>query len=160
MTWGTRLRSLRKHVLLLSLVSSCGRSTPERDNLQSLLDEIAHDPTGKKGDALFGYDRISESDQQALLEMLGPLRAPTSNVHLSIESRRSSGRFSIVIVRVPWNKETGSGELHPVLLINEDGEHKVIGYVLPFNEVVPLISEADRKKLFELSKHWLLDYPH
>jgi len=125
-----------------------------------LLDQIAHDPTNNKGDVLFGYDRVSESDQQALLGMFNPLLAPTSNLHLSIESIRSSGRFSIIIVSVPWNKETNSGELHPVLLVNEDGKDKIIGFVLPFNEVVPLLSEADRKTVFELSQHWLLDYPH
>jgi len=132
--------------------------TKSTANMQPLLDRIAHAPESELPGLLYGYTQSSAGAQQVLLGMLRPLRAPSPEQRMSVEEVRRSGRFTMVVVRVPWPRGTEPAGMQPIIITGDAGNAQVVGYILPFNDILTLMQDADMQSITELSQWWIQKY--
>jgi hypothetical protein len=127
-------------------------------DMQPLLDKISHSPEAELPSLLYGYSQSSVGAQKVLLGMLRPLRAPSSEKHMSVETVRQSGRFTMIVARVPWPRGTEPAGLQPIIITGDAGHEQVVGYILPFNDIIPLMQGSDMQSITELSQWWIQKY--
>lgn len=148
------MNSFRPFLLLIcatAISALLGCSSPP--NMQGILDKISHSPEAELPSFLYGYDQSSPGSQKVLLGMLKPLRAPSPEQHMSVVATQRSGRFTMVIVRIPWLSQSNS--LLPIIIGDEAGKARVVGYVLPFDDIMTLFKGADRESIGELTAWWV-----
>jgi hypothetical protein len=95
---------LRQLLILGSTIAMAGMlgcSNGDTKTMQPLLDKISHAPESELPGLLYGYRQSSPGAQKVLLGMLKPLRAPSAEQHMSVEAVRKSGRFTMIVARVP-----------------------------------------------------------
>jgi hypothetical protein len=46
----------------------------------------------------------------------------------------------------------------PIIIAGDAGREQVVGYVLAFDDINPLLKEADRQSITELSMWWIQQY--
>jgi len=126
--------------------------------MQTFLDKISHGPESALGNLLYGYSQASPGAQQVLLGMLRPLRAPSPDKHMTIEASRDEGRFTMLVVRVPWTRPTQGVGLQPIIICRDGGHEQVVGYVLPFNDIFHHFRGADSGSIMQLSQWWIQSY--
>jgi hypothetical protein len=157
-------RSLHWFGLLsvMLLLGGGGCSRTDTKSMQTFLDKISHGAESELGGLLYGYGQASPGTQQVLLGMLLPLRAPSPDKHMTVEASRDAGRFTMLVVRVPWPMPTQGAGLHPIIICRDGGHEQVIGYVLPFNDISHHFRGADSESIMELSQWWIQSYakPH
>jgi hypothetical protein len=142
-------------VLMCALV---GCSRPNTKSMQTLLDKLSHGPESEVGGLIYGYSQASPGAQQVLLGMLRPLRAPSPDKHMSIEASRDAGRFTMLVVRAPWPLSPQGPGLHPIIICRDEGREQVVGYVLPFNDILHHFRGADSDSIMQLSQWWIQSY--
>jgi hypothetical protein len=152
------IRPLLKIVCAIAMMSAFGCSNPDTKSLQPLLDKISHSPDSELSNLLYGYSKSSAGAQQVLLGMLRPLRAPTPDQHMTIEGVRQSGRFTMIVARVPWPRGTEPAGLQPILITGENGHEQVVGSVLPFDDILSLMQGEDMQNITELSQWWIENF--
>jgi hypothetical protein len=135
-----------------------GFSHQQADTNLMFLDKISHAPESELPGLLYGYHDVPESAQKVLLGMLRPLRAPSPEQHLLIEATKQAGRFTMLIVHVPWPHGPGPGDLWPVVVTGPAGSEQVVGYVTPFNDIISLMHGSDRQDFGELAMWWITEY--
>jgi hypothetical protein len=152
------MRAIRQLCFLFSsvaLVLAIGCSHPETQNMQAFLDRISHSPDSELPKLLYGYSQSSPAAQQVLLRMLQPLRAPSAEQQMSVEAVQRSGRFTMIVARVPWSR--GPKPLLPVIITGDPGNEQVIGYVMPFDDIMPLL-RSDMESITDLSHWWISQF--
>jgi hypothetical protein len=113
-------------IAMASILGCSDGSTKSTQNMQPLLDKISHSPESELPSLLYGYGQSSSGAQQVLLGMLQPLRAPSSEQHMSIAAVRQSGRFTMIVARVPWPRGSQSGGLQPIIITGDVGKEQVV----------------------------------
>ena len=78
--------------------------------------------------------------------------------HITIEAVHQSGRFTMIAARVPWSRGSEPAGLQPIIITGEPGHEQVVGYVLPFNDIFPLMQGTDMQSVSELSQWWIQNY--
>lgn len=142
----------------LAMAGVLGCSHADTKSMQTVLDKISHSPESELPGLLYGYTQSSPGAQQVLIGMLRPLRAPSPQQHMSVEAVRQSGRFTMIVARVPWPRGSDPAGLQPVIVSGDAGREQVVGYVLPFNDIIPLVSGADMQSITALSHWWIQQY--
>jgi hypothetical protein len=69
---------------------------------------------------------------------------------------RVPARFELVVLWVPWQAkaaEPGSG-YHPLLVTEQRGSLRAVGFILPWNEVMPQL-ETEMASVIPLSIIWV-----
>ena len=122
------------------------------------LDKIAHSPESELPSLLYGYNDVSAGAQKVLLGMLRPLRAPSPEQHLRVEATKQAGRFTMLIVHVPWPHGPGSGDLFPVVVTGPASSEQVVCYVTPFNDIISQMHGSDSQDFGELAMWWITEY--
>lgn len=139
-----------------------GCSPTNTKDMQAFLDKLSHGPEAEIGTLIYGYSDASPGAQEVLLGMVLPLRAPSAQKHMAIEASRSAGRFTMLSVRVPWPQPTqGYGfqaSFQPIIITHEAGGDLLIGYVLPFNDIMSHFQGADMQDIMQLSEWWIQTY--
>ena len=143
---------------VMGLLGAVGCSRTDTKNMQTFLDKISHGPESELGGLLYGYSQASPGAQQLLLGMLRPLRAPSSDRHMTLEASRDAGRFTMLVVRVPWPMPPQEAGLHPIIICRDGGHEQVVGYVLPFNDIFHHFRGADSESIMQLSQWWIQSY--
>ncbi|PYJ80519.1 MAG: hypothetical protein DME22_23995 [Verrucomicrobia bacterium] len=147
-------------VALLFGIPGCSPTDTKR--MQALLDQISHGPEDQLGTFIYGYSDASPGAQQVLLGMIRPLRAPSADKHMTNEASRSAGRFTMLSVGVPWSQPTqGYGfqaSFQPIIICHDGGRDSVVGYVLPFNDIMFHFHGADMENIMQLSQWWIQTY--
>ena len=145
-------------IAMASVVGCSDTDKKSAQNMQLLLDKISHSPESELPSLLYGYSQSSTGAQKVLLGMLHPLRAPSSEQHMSVETVRQSGRFTMIVARVPWPRGTEPAGLQPIIVTGDAGHEQVVGYILPFNDIFPLMQGDDLQSITELSQWWIQKY--
>ena len=134
---------------------------PTKD-MQTFLDRISHGPEDDLGGLIYGYSDASPGAKKVLLGMVRPLRAPAPDKHMSIAASHDSGRFTMLSVRVPWPQPTqGYGfqaSFQPIIVCHDHGHDLLVGYVLPFNDIMFHFAGTDMQNIMELSQWWIENY--
>ena len=141
-----------------ALVAVLGCSHPDTKSIQTFLDKLSHAPESDLPGLVYGYSKVSPGAQQVLIGQLSPLRAPSPEQHVSIEAVQQSGRFTMIVARVPWPRGAQPGGLQPVLITGSAGQEQLVGYLLPFDDTMPLMGGTDMECIGELSKWWIEAY--
>jgi hypothetical protein len=152
---------IRQFLILLcaiTMASILGCSNVDPKTMQPLLDKISHSPESELPGLLYGFTQSSPAAQKVLLGMLRPLRAPSPEQHMSAEAIRQSGRFTMVVARVPWQRGTEPPGLQPIIVAGDAGHEQIVGYILPFDDIMPLLQGADMQSITELSQWWIQQY--
>jgi hypothetical protein len=126
--------------------------------MQTLLDKISHSPESDLPSVLFGYEKSSPGAQKVLLGMLRPLRAPSPQQHMAVKAVQQSGRFTMIVAQVPWQRGSEAPGLQPIIVTGQTGQEQVVGYVLPFNDIMKLVQGADMQNITELTQWWIENY--
>jgi hypothetical protein len=50
------------------------------------------------------------------------------------------------------------GGFQPIIITGDAGREQIVGYILPFNDISPLIQGADMQSITELSHWWIENY--
>jgi hypothetical protein len=145
-------------IAMASVLGCSDADTAGAKNLQPLLDKISHSPESELPGLLYGYSQSSAGAQRVLLGMLRPLRAPTPDQRISVDAVHQSGRFTMIAARVPWPRGTQPGGSQPIIITGDAGHEQVVGFVLPFNDILPLMQDADTQSITELSQWWIQQY--
>lgn len=140
------------------LLGAVGCSRTDTNNMQAFLDKISHGPESELSGLLYGYSQASPGAQQVLLGMLRPLRAPSPDQHMTVEASRDAGRFTMLVVHVPWPMPPQGAGLHPIIICRDGGHEQVVGYVLPFNDIFHYFRGADSESIMQLSQWWIQSY--
>lgn len=124
--------------------------------VDELLGILAHGDDIQVAARVFAVESLSEAARQIPVNFLHCLRAPQADLHLEVVERHPSGRFQLLILLVPWFGKDGKpgSEYHPLLVTEEDGSLRVVGFVLPWNEVMPQL-ESEMGSLMPLSIIWI-----
>lgn len=149
-----RLARFAAVLCCLLLAGGCAGSYKARD-AQALLDRIAHGTDVDVGHAIYGFGQAPPPARKVLIGMLQPLRAPSADGKLSIEAAHTEGEFTLLIVRVSWPLRNSPNGRQPVIICHRAGEPQVVGYVLPFNDLMPRFSSADLASMAALSRWWM-----
>jgi hypothetical protein len=124
--------------------------------VDELLDILAHGDDAAVAGRVYDAEALSDSERRVPLGLLRSPRAPTRGSRLEVVERHPSGRFELVVLRVPWQAkagEPGSG-YHPLLVTEQSGTLRAVGFVLPWNEVIPRLG-AEMAGVLPLSVVWV-----
>jgi hypothetical protein len=71
--------------------------------------------------------------------------------------KHSLDRFALLILQVPWLNNPGEmlSELQPLLIAKQNKTLRIIGYVLPWNEITKQFSESEMAIIRRLSTIWI-----
>lgn len=152
------IRQLLNFVCAVVLVGTLGCSRTDTKSMQTFLDKISHSPESELPSFLYGYSQSSPGAQRVLLGMLRPLRAPSPQQSMSIEAVQQSGRFAMIVARIPWPRGPVPAELQPIIITGGAGHEQVVGYMLPFDDIFPLMQPADMQSITQLSQWWIQQY--
>jgi hypothetical protein len=141
---------------LVMLTTGC--TNPDEKPMQAVLDKLSHGHEAGLPAMLFGYKESSPGAQEILLAMLKALRPPTPEQHMKFESSSRAGRFTMVVAHVPRHKKPHGYEYQPIIFCREGDQYQVVGYLLPFNDILPLIKDADSGSISELTQWYLQTY--
>ncbi len=126
--------------------------------MQQVLDKISNAPDSDLPAILYGYDQSSPGVREVLLGMLKPLRTPSSAQHMSVKATKQSGRFTMIVAQVPWLPGRQGSGLQPIIVTGESGHEQVVGYVLPFDDIYPLLKGSDMRDISALTQWWIQDF--
>jgi hypothetical protein len=126
--------------------------------VQGLLDRLAYDTDEEVPSLVFGYREVSPAAQDVLRTSLLPVRAPSRDQRMTVVAVRTSGSFTMAAVRVPWSRGSQAPGMQPILVVDDAGTDKLVGYILPFNDVIPLIRAGDMERILRLSTWYLEGY--
>jgi hypothetical protein len=74
-----------------------------------------------------------------------------SNDKLAIHQKFTNGNYELIIFHIPWTK---SDLPYCPLVLNKKTD-KIVGIMLPFNELIPLLSAEESKSISELGVEWV-----
>ena len=77
---------------------------------------------------------------------------------MSVVAVRQSGRFTMIVARVPWPRGSQPGGFQPIIITGDAGKEQVVGYVLPFDDIFSLMQGADMQSVTELSQWYVQQY--
>ena len=123
--------------------------------INALFEAIMNGPIEALSSIVYGYDYIGTSGQQVVRGMIERLREPGRTERLQITERRAAGHFEMVIAYAPWKPHWSADGFLPFIIGRHDLRLLVLGYVLPFNPVIPILTDEDRKTAFALAKCWV-----
>src|SRR5215831_19799596 len=103
----------------IAMAGVVGCSNTDTKATQTILNKISHSPDSELPGLIFGYSQSSPAAQKVLLGMLRPLRAPSPEQHMSVEAVRESGRFTMIVARVPWSRGSLPGGLQPIIITGD-----------------------------------------
>lgn len=124
--------------LLLWSAISC---TSDHDRLAAVLADVAHGPADQLGRSIYGYEVLRPGARKAVVDLLQPLRAPAPNQNAQVEAVWKLDRFAVAAVRVPWNHKD---PLYPVIFCLDQDRPRIVGYVLPFDDLIPRFFAKDK----------------
>ena len=123
--------------------------------INALFEEMMHGPIEALSSIVYGYDRIGPGGQQVIRGMIERIRQPAHTDRLQIRERRNAGHFEMVIAYASWKPDWSADGFLPFIVGRHDSRLQVLGYVLPFNPVVPILTAEDREHAFALAKCWV-----
>ncbi|NEO83410.1 MAG: hypothetical protein F6J87_03995 [Spirulina sp. SIO3F2] len=126
-------------------------------SFHELLSVLAHGDDSQLKTVIYNYQLLTESEWQIPLKLLRKLQSPESKQNLSVVEEHYLDRFVLLILRVPWLDEPDVplSKLHPLIVAEQDGKLRAIGYVLPWNEITEQFSTVDVSTIRQLSMIWI-----
>ncbi len=65
----------------------------------------------------------------------------------------------MIVARVPWPRGPQPGGFQPIIITGDEGKEQVIGYVLPFDDILQLFQNgSDMQSIQELSQWYIEEY--
>lgn len=100
---------------------------------------------------MFLYKSQSVSYLPSTFIMLAEMKKPSdTGLGLRIHKTYQKGKYELVIFEVPWQQS--STTFSPIILDRK--LKKIVGIMLPFNEILPLLTSSEQKKIGELAIAW------
>lgn len=103
---------------------------------------------------VYGCSRIPRNVRHPLLFMIRTLEIPTGQ-QLRVLDSQLAGPFRLLIVNKPWKPDGTPDSFHPIIIGREDGHFRIIGYVLPFNELFAFFDSEQMKHIRSLASWWI-----
>ena len=131
------------------------RMVSEDCEIDVLFEEMMHGPIEALSSIVYGYGRIGSGGQQVIRGMIERLREPGRTERLQIRERRTAGHFELVIAYASWKPHWSADGFLPFIIGRHDSRLQVLGYVLPFNPVIAILTPEDREHAFALAQRWV-----
>src|SRR5262249_39695543 len=103
---------------------------------------------------IYQSELLPEEERSIPVRLLAGLRPPPGDCSLSIVERHVEGAFELLILYLPW-KATGKGTGYHPLLISREPDVRIIGFVLPWNEIISRLPPG-AGALGSLSATWIM----
>ena len=149
-----RKPSVGATVVALLAAASCSRTDTARSD--RFLDRIAHARDSEIPTLLYRYGQLGPNAQGRLLNSVSLLRSPTPKDNLRVSAMRNSRAFTIMVVELPWRPSGCVHQQYPILIHDPSDDPRMVGYVLPFDDIAPLLSREELAQVAELSA-WCID---
>jgi hypothetical protein len=72
--------------------------------------------------------------------------------NLRIYERHNNGKYELAIFEVPWDS---SDDIKFLPLILDKSVTRIVGVMLPFNELIPILNKSEQKQIHKLSSIWM-----
>ena len=119
--------------------------------LQKMLNELELGDSETIGTLLWQPKTSMIKYLPVTYEMLLQLKRPAGNTqNLSVYKTHSSKNFSLLILELPWIKD--QFKCSPIIIENKTC--KIVGIMLPFNELHDTISPKEDNEIGELGLVW------
>ncbi|MEP6902932.1 MAG: hypothetical protein ABJA66_14360 [Actinomycetota bacterium] len=126
------------------------------DSLDSLFETLAHSSDAEIGSLIYRGETLSDGALQACANVLNiHFRAPDADGRLIEKSRHSSGKFMLLVLAPTWKDQTEEN-VAPLIVTSQNGEAKIAGVMLPFNDLIPDFPKDDRSEMDKLSAIWIM----
>ena len=137
-----------------SLLRWLWRGQPPGD-CTTLLHRLARASDNELGSLVYGSVSSRVSLLPITIRLLRELQPP--ELPLSVVDSKSQGGISLLILETPWRAaDSPRSAFHPLLVANVDGEPKIVGFVLPFNEILNQFSKRDMRAIARLTVWWVM----
>ena len=134
------------------VLAACGGPSPQTE---ALLGTVARGSDEQVLALMYGTEQLRPESSAIGLSLLRELRVPGESGALEYVTERSEGRLRMVIVQAPWLKGTPHGTHRPLLLMHDGSNERIIGTVLPFNELMPLLGMNIAQEALPLSAWYI-----
>jgi hypothetical protein len=127
------------------MLSFLRRSLPEL-NYSDLMDKLekAH-----ISNLLFESNKINYL--AATYTILKKMAKPDGSAdRLTLHQRYSKGKYELAIFEIPWAES--DIKFSPLIFDRKAG--KIVGIMLPFNELLPVLAKNEQRQIHELSMLW------
>ncbi|HKC37761.1 MAG TPA: hypothetical protein VKB95_16910 [Chitinophagaceae bacterium] len=129
------------------------KQTPKDTSLKLLSDILQKGSKDEIEDLLWQPKTANVDYLPITFDMMLNLKRPeTSTEKLSIHKTQSNKNFTLIIFNIPWKKDKFS--FSPLII--ENSTSKIVGVMLPFNELHQLLSKQQDKEISELGMIWTM----
>ncbi len=126
------------------------------DSFDFLFETLAHGSDAEIGSLIYRGEALSDGAKLACANVLNiHFRAPDADGRLIEESRHASGKFLLLVLSPAWKDQTEEN-VAPLLVTSQNGEAKIAGVMMPFNDLIPDFPADERKQIDELSAVWIM----
>ena len=124
------------------------------EQVQHIVETLSNGNADDVGDLIYGNHALTETQRKIPLGLLEKLRAPNVELVVSVAEAGYQEPFWLLILNVPWLNSDRAGSFHPLLLAHEDAIPKVAGFVLPWNEIIPMFTQEQMAAAQRLTVWW------
>jgi hypothetical protein len=124
--------------------------------VDEFLDILAHGDDAAVTARIYDAEYLSTSSRQVPLGLLRKLHAPAPGWKLEVVERHPGDGFELLVLRIPWLVNSGEPDsgLHPLIVAEQGGALRAVGFVLPWNEVIPRLG-PEMSKVMSLAMIWI-----
>ena len=123
--------------------------------INELLERMMYGSLESLPTILYGYEQLGAGGQQIVRVMIERLREPRHTERLQIQERKRFGPFELVIVNAPWKPNWSAYGFLSLILGRHNSRLKVLGYVLPFNPVMEILTTEQKQYVLPLGSYWI-----
>ena len=120
-------------------------------NYEEILSVLAEGQESKLKDLLWKYSETKYRPSIPLSLLLRLKQTDGASTSLKIYQRHRKGHFELLIIDVP--AENSEKPDSPIILAKRNGQ--IAGILLPFNEIIPLLSKKENSDIGNLAVKWV-----
>ncbi|HET6325965.1 MAG TPA: hypothetical protein VFG04_14910 [Planctomycetaceae bacterium] len=105
------------------------------DDQKALFGTLARGSDAQVASLIYGGARLTDDERGVPLALLARLRLSDIDTAVRVLDAGYQDPFWLLVLLLRTR------QLHPLLIVHEDGAPKLAGFVLPWNEIIPQFSE-------------------
>ncbi len=121
--------------------------------VETILEKLTHGTDDDLWEIVYGNGRYSRSQLAVPLKLLSQFHAPDRRSSIVLLDAGYQEPFWILILSLPWRTD---GCLRPLMIAHEDGVPRLVGMVLPWNEVIPEFNQQQMTNAQRCAVWWTI----
>jgi hypothetical protein len=119
-------------------------------NYDELISKLENGNESDIKDLLWSPKNESAKHLPISIELIKKLKKENSLDELKVHKRFEKGRFELIIFEIPWTDS--DVPYSPIIIDKSNG--KIVGIMLPFNELIQYLDNKEQKEVSNLGIEW------